>query len=78
MCCDFKSERECSCEPNECRVSDPIRITKAHPAPASTAPYQYAAVFLFAAVAIWWGACEGASQQKTINRDRQEIVAWTR
>lgn len=28
--CDFRTCSECSCEPNECRVSDPIRLTKAN------------------------------------------------
>lgn len=28
--CDFRTCNECSCEPNECRVSDPIRFTKAN------------------------------------------------
>lgn len=28
--CDFRTCHECSCGPNECRVSDPIRLTKAN------------------------------------------------
>lgn len=75
--CDFRTCNECSCADDQCRVQNIGVIQKPRPAPCNANPYQYAAIGLFALLCVLWGVTVGMEQQKTIDRDRQEQIAWT-
>lgn len=72
--CDFRTFHECSCGPNECRVSDPLHLVKPRPAPCNPSAYSYALVGLFALLVSLWGISEGMGQQRVIDRDQQEMT----
>jgi len=68
--CDFRTERECSCGPNECRVQ--MVYAKPRPLPHDTTGWQYAAVFVFTALVLFWGATFGYPEQQRLDRIAQE------
>jgi hypothetical protein len=72
--CDFRSHNECSCGPNQCRVQNIGTFQKSPHPTFSTTPITAGILVIFTLGALWAGICEGAGQQKVIERDRQEIT----
>ncbi|MNY74072.1 hypothetical protein D3C86_2130110 [compost metagenome] len=73
--CGFNIFEDCNCG-GECKSGTVNlgRFTKSPPPTFSTTPITAGLLVIFTLGALWAGICEGAGQQKVIDRDRQEIT----
>jgi len=72
--CTIRAFDGCDCQPGECRsAAVPMqRFTKPRPMPHDTTGWQYAAVFVFTALVLFWGATFGYPEQQRLDRIAQE------
>lgn len=79
--CTTRAFDGCACKPGQCKsAAVPLqRFTKPRPQACDTTPFQYAAVVMFAGIALLYGATHGINEQQRIDREQQEVTAsWAK
>lgn len=73
--CDFRSHRECSCEPGECRVQHIGTFTKTAPA---FVPTTRDMLVVFVLLSAFFGGAAWMTHQafERVNLANQEVTQW--